>query len=729
MSIKYRDELRTFFLEGKNFSYAMRITEEGYLYHAYYGERIPECDLSYYATSVAASHNATIPGSNKRLCSVMQEYSTPFLGDFREPALIPLGENGSRACEFKYDSHEILSEKPCIRSGIPTARGKETLKITLRDPDTGLSVYLFYTVYADEDILTRRAEIVNSTDGTLHLERALSMTLDLYDGDYELITIHGRHAHERNPQVSKLIQGRISVGNTRGVTSHHNAPVAILRRPCTTEESGEVFAFSLTYSGSHYESFELDECMHTRVSIGINPESFDWKLDRGESFETPEVVLCYSNEGMGGMTRRHHDFFRRYMISPRWVNVRRPVVLNSWEGMHFTFDRNRLIETIDRLEGLGIDTFVLDDGWFGARNNDRAGLGDWFVNEEKLPGGLKVIADHCHEKGLNFGLWIEPEMVNPDSELYRSHPDWAISTPGRTPREARNQLVLDLTRSDVLDYVKNAMYKAISESGASYIKWDMNRSLCENFSRALPSDRQGEVQHRYVLGVYELARYLTDSFPDIFFEGCSGGGGRFDAAALAFFPQIWASDNTDAYSRARIQYGTELIYPLSTCSNHISRSPNRQTGRVTDTETRRNIAYFGAFGYEFDITKLSDEDIARIPSDVAKYHEIEDLMLEGDLYRGRVITDEKDGGNELLQTVVSKDKRRAVTVLFQALTEVTMSPVIKIEGLCDDMMYRIEELDLTLPGAVLRHLGVTVPRFKHDFGSILLTLTAVDEKA
>lgn len=724
MSIRYCDECRTFFLSGKRFSYFMRVTPEGYLYHAYYGERMPETDLSYYRPDIAGSCNTTIHGTRRRLCSVMQEYATGFLGDFREPALIPLDERGCRMCDLKYVSYEILSEKPAIRSGIPTARGGETLKITLRDETSGVEVYLFYTVYPDEDIITRRAEIVNATSGNIHLERALSITLDFYDNEYEMLTYQGRHNGERYPQANSLIQGRVSVGNIRGTSSHHHAPLVILRRPGAGEEQGEVFAASLTYSGSHYESVEVDESFRTRLSMGINPESFNWKLEPGESFETPEAVLCYSPEGMGGMTRRYHDFMRKYIINPRWVNTPRPLVLNSWEGMHFKFDRDRLFETIDRIEGLGIDTFVLDDGWFGARNSDRAGLGDWFVNEEKLPGGLKAVADRCHERGLKFGLWIEPEMVNPDSDLYRAHPDWALSAPDRKPYEARNQLVLDFSRRDVVVYIKKVMYDVIANSGAEYIKWDMNRSLSEDWSHALPADREGEVQHRYVLGVYELARFLTESFPDIFFEGCTGGGGRFDAAVLTFFPQIWTSDNTDAYDRVRIQYGTELIYPISASSNHVSLSPNIRNGRIIGADTRRNVAYFGSYGYEFDVNKVPADELERIPADIKKYREIEDLMQTGDLYRGKTTFD--GDCNEMIQTVVSKDRRSAVAIYFQALNSLAIAPRIRIPGLADDVVYSVEELGLTLPGIVLRNVGLALPRFKGDFGSLLLTFKAVD---
>lgn len=724
MSIGYCEENRAFYLSGKHFSYIMRVTPEGYLNHDYYGELLPMQDLSYYRPEVSTSCNTTIIGTRLRLCSVMQEYATEFAGDFREPALVPLDKDGCRMCDLKYVSHEILAEKPGIRSGIPTARGGETLKITLADSVSGIRVYLFYTVYEDEDIITRRAEIVNTTENAVHLERALSMTLDFHDSDFEMITLTGRHNRERYPQRVGLIQGRVSVGNIRGATSHEHAPFVILCRPGATEESGEVFAVSLTYSSSHYDSVEVDESFRTRLSMGINPESFDWKLCGGESFETPEAVLCYSGEGLGAMTRHYHDFFRKYMINPRWVNARRPVVLNSWEGMHFRFDRDRLFDTIDRIEGLGIDTFVLDDGWFGARDNDHAGLGDWFVNEQKLPGGLRAVADRCHQRGLKFGLWIEPEMVNPDSDLYRAHPDWAITAPGRTPFESRNQLVLDFSRKDVVDYIKKLMCDVIASSGAEYIKWDMNRSLTENWSHALPADRQGEVQHRYVLGVYELARCLTETFPDIFFEGCAGGGGRFDAAMLSFFPQIWTSDNTDAYDRVRIQYGTELIYPLSASSNHVSLSPNIRNGRIVNADTRRNIAFFGAYGYEFDVNKVPEEELARIPADVEKYRAFESLMQTGDLYRGRTTFD--DQYNDMLQVVVSKDKNHAVLVYFQALNLISLSPKIKIPGLDDNKTYRVEEFGLTLPGSVLRNLGLVLPRSKQDFASFLININAVD---
>lgn len=719
--ISFCEKCNQFFLSGKDFSYIMRVNPEGYLTNAYYGARIAPADLSYYKPEWVGSFNTGIPGTKIRYSDLEQEYGTWGLGDYREPALIACDERGSRVTDLRYDGFEILPEKPAVASGIPTARGGETLKIRLRDTDTGLAVYLYYTVYEEENILTRRAEIVNGTRGSLILERALTMTLDFFDSDFEMLTLWGHHAREKTPQRTPLHHGRSSIGNMRGTTSSHHAPFAALLRPGTGEEQGEVYAFSLTYSGSHYESAEVDEAGRVRFSCGIQPESFAWKLAAGESFETPEAVLNYSAAGLGQMTRQYHDFYRNYMIAPRWVHARRPVVLNSWEGMHFSFDRDRLFDTIDKLPATGIELFVLDDGWFGARNNDRAGLGDWVCNETKLPGGLIAIADRCHQNGIRFGLWIEPEMVNPDSDLYRAHPDWAIAVPGRAAIPSRNQYVLDFSNPEVVDYIKKAMFDAISISGADYIKWDMNRPLTENFSAFLPADRMGELQHRYVLGMYALAKYLTETFPEILFEGCSGGGGRFDGAMLAYFPQIWSSDNTDADDRTQIQYGTTLQFPLSASSNHVSISPNIRNGRIINISTRTNIAYGGTFGYEFDVNKMPEKELERIPADIEKYHRIDDIIRDGDLYRG----ENRHESNEMTMAVVSKDKKRAVVTYYQALNPHKMNPRFRINGLADDMVYHIEELNLDLRGDVLRRIGLALPRFKHDFASVTLTLEAL----
>lgn len=719
--IVYSEETQSFYLSGKDFGYAMYVGPGDYLCHAYYGRKTAPCDFRYYKAEWVASFNPTIPGMKTPLASLLSEYSTAFLGDYREPALVSLDCRGSRVADLKYDSFEILAEKPEIRSGIPAARGGETLVVNLRDRDTGLAVKLYYTVYEDENIITRRAEIINGTGAPVTLLRALSYTLDFYESDYDLLTLCGHHAKEKYPERGPLRTGRTCIGNTRGTTSANHANFAALLSAGTDEEKGEVFASSLVYSGSHFECAEVDESGRTRLTAGINPDSFAWKLEAGESFETPEAALCYSCEGLGGMTRSYHDFWRRYMINPRWVSKRRPVVLNSWEGMHFTFDRDRLFDTIDLLKDSGIELFVLDDGWFGVRNNDRSGLGDWFVNEDKLPGGLRPIADRCRENGIGFGLWIEPEMVNPDSDLYRAHPDWAIAVPGREAIQSRNQLVLDFSRDEVVDAVAGMMKKVISGSGACYIKWDMNRPLTENWSAALPPERQGEVQHRFVLGMYRLARELTEAFPDILFEGCSGGGGRFDGAMLRYFPQIWSSDNTDADDRSVIQYGTGLVLPFSASSNHVSLSPNIRNGRIISARTRTDVAYLGTFGYEFDVRKYPADEFAAIREDVEKYKQIAPLVLDGDVYREGCRLD----SNEYVVSLVSKDKKSAYVTYYQALNPHKKNPKFRIPGLDEDKIYRVEELGLELPGSVLVRLGVCIPRFKKDFATFTLTLSAV----
>ncbi|MBQ8441043.1 MAG: alpha-galactosidase [Clostridia bacterium] len=715
---------KQFHLKGKNFSYVFGADRFEYLCHKYYGAPISDdADLGYfYRSHVYNDYTAHIPGVRDRFSSIYPEYPVANYGEFRDYAICVEDSRGCRVTDLHYEGFEILSEKPAIKSGIPTSRGGETLVISLWDEVLSLRVKLYYTVYEEENIITRRAEIENCGKEPVKLLRALSMSLDFFDHDFNILTLRGGHHEERHECLTPANYGKVSVGNCRGNSSHQNSPFIALLRPNVTEETGDVFACSLMYSGSHYECAEVDQYGKTRMMAGIQPETFTWKLESGERFETPEAILCYSDEGLGKMSRSYHDFYRNYVINPNFVYRPRPVVLNSWEGMHFNFDNKRLLSAIDAVKGSEIDTFVLDDGWFGARNNDKAGLGDWFVNTEKLPGGLKEISDHCHEAGMNFGLWIEPEMINPDSDLYRAHPDWIISAPDRKPILSRNQCILDLTRRDVLDHIKSAMYRVISESGANYIKWDCNRHMTENWSHLLPADQQGEVQHRYILGVYELATYLTESFPDILFEGCSGGGGRFDGAMLKFFPQYWTSDNTDANDRTEIQYGTGLCFPLSTHSCHVSASPNIRNGRSTSVRARTNIARQGILGYEFDPLRVSEEELSTIAENIKKYRATERLVLEGDLYR----RENRLHSNFMSQTVVSKDKKQAMMVFYQALNPHNSDLIARAAGLDPDRHYRIEELDTVLSGSVLCNVGIYLERMPGDFDAVLFTLTAVD---
>ncbi len=712
---------KTFTLTGKDFSYIIFVDNHGYLCNRYFGAKIPDEDISYYKPAWQCGRTAQIDGSEDKYDDLMLEYSVSGNGDYREGAFLAEDSNGSRFFDLRYKGYEMLAKKPKLQSAMPVARGEETLVITLADEAEGFEVKLYYTVYENENIITRRAELVNAGAKPIKLLRALSMTLDLYDSNYKMLKLWGNHENERCVDIHKLHHGVQAVGTTRGTSSHEYNPFITLMRPNAEEESGEVVGILLMYSGSHYEALEMDNSSRARIVAGINPHDFSWKLEAGECFETPEAVICYSCGGLGGMSRGYHDFFREYVINPNFVHKPRPVVLNSWEGMRFTFDKDRLFSAIDDIKNTGIDTFVLDDGWFGTRDSSKSALGDWFENKQKLGGGLHVIADYCHQNGLNFGLWIEPEMVSPDSDLYRAHPDWAISTPDHTPIVSRNQCVLDFSRREVLDYIKQLMHDVVANSGANYIKWDMNRPLTENFSRTLPAERAQELQHRFVLGVYELAKYLTESFPDILFEGCSSGGGRFDGAMLAYFPQIWTSDDTDAHERTKIQYGTSLCYPLSSSSNHVSISPNLKTGRITPQSTRRDIAYNGPFGYEFDTNKIPADDIESIAEDIDKYREIQDLMLYGDLYRMSNTFE----GNEFCQIVVSKDKSRAHLTYYQAINTHKGAPRIKVYGLAENRKYNIPELDLTLSGAVLKNVGLVLPKPMCDFATVTLSFKKI----
>lgn len=715
---------KQFHLKGKDFSYLFGADRFDYLSHRYYGAALSDdADLRYlYQPHYKNDYTAQIDGARDRYSAIFPEYPVANYGEFRDYALCVEDARGCRVTDPRFESFEILAQKPEITSGIPTARGGETLVISLWDATLALRVKLYYTVYEEENILTRRAVIENCGKEPIKLLRALSCSLDFFDHDFNVLTLSGGHHEERHERISSANYGKIVAGNSRGNSSHQHSPFIALLRPNVSEETGDVYACSLMYSSSHYECVEVDQYGKTRMLAGIQPETFTWKLESGEAFETPEAVLCYSDAGLGKMSRSYHDFYRNYVIDPNFVYRSRPVVLNSWEGMHFTFDNKRLLAAIDAVKGSEIDTFVLDDGWFGARNNDKAGLGDWYVNTQKLPGGLKEISDHCHEAGMNFGLWIEPEMINLDSDLYRAHPDWIISSPDRKPVLSRNQCILDLTRRDVLDYMKDAMYRVISESGANYIKWDCNRHMTENWSRQLPADRQGEVQHRYILGVYELAKYLTESFPDILFEGCSGGGGRFDGAMLKYFPQYWTSDNTDANDRTVIQYGTGLCFPLSTHSCHVSASPNIRNGRATSVRSRTFIARQGVLGYEFDPLRVSEEELSTIAENIKKYRETEMLVLKGDLYRRQNTLH----GNTMSQTIVSKDKNEAMTVFYQALNPHNGDLIVRMAGLDPQKHYRVEEMDMTASGSVLCNVGIPLPAMPRDFDAVLLTMRAVD---
>ena len=700
-------ENNTFYLSGKNYSYIFFVNEYGFLEQLYYGKKLPGREnLDYAAMREIRSFSPYIGEARNRNFShdlVKEEYPSFQRGDYRVPALICRFGNGAGIYELTYEGYEVKNGEIEVE-GMPHARyGGQTLIITLSDKRENLTVKLNYVVYDDSDVLIRNAEIINGEQGEIELNRAFSFSEDLTDGRYELLRLEGAHLRERTPERIPLGHGITEMGSYRGTSSHQLNPFIALLEKHTTETSGTVYAFGLIYSGSFSLKTEKDQFDNVRVTGGISDVGFFWKLKSGERFVTPQAILVYSACGLGHMSRELSDFHRRHIISSDKVFSARPVVIDNWEATYYDFDNQKLCALVEKASEIGVDTLVLDDGWFGKRDGDKDSLGDWYINTDKLKGGFSTIINKCKKCGMKFGLWFEPEMISENSEMFRKHPDWAIAEDGRRPCEGRNEYVLDFSKDEVVDAVYFQMEKILSEYDITYVKWDMNRHLSDCFSHALPADRQGELAHRYMLGVYKLADRLTNRFKNVLFEGCSGGGGRFDSGMLYYFPQIWTSDNTEAHERTIIQYGTSLAYPLSSMICHVSASPNQQTGRCTPGFTRGAIAGLGSFGFEVDFSKCSSEELKEMKGMIAAYKEISPLILRGELFRLKnPLEDEMFGF-----CVVSQDKREAYAVVETGLRRANIrTPYIKFDGLEATARYRVKERDKILYGATLMNLGL-----------------------
>ena len=714
----YFDKLSDgFILSGKNYSYAMFVNRTGYLQHLYYGKKIGESDLAFLIKTQGEKLSPNPEDINADMLTDCMPSECGFFGrgDFRSATVIAEREDGSVMSSFKYVKHAIsggvarIKGQPCVR------KADNTLTITLKDDFSDIEIDLNYSVSDNSDVLIKNTEMRNTGKTCIKLKKAFSFCTNLPDIDkqYSALRLAGSWASERRPVITPLAEGTLRIESTRGYSSHQMNPfMAILAEGCG-EDSGECYGYNLIYSGSFALTAEMTSDKNIRVQGGINDYLFGWELDGGESFITPQIALCYSAEGLGGLSRAYHDFFREYVIDPKRVYERRPIVINNWEATYFGFDNEKLLAIIDEAAKLGIDAFVLDDGWFGKRDDDKSGLGDWFVNNKKLKGGLKPVIDRCKKNGMKFGLWFEPEMISEDSDLYRAHPDWAIKKEGVEPCRGRNQLVLDFTRKEVVDYIFKAVSKVIEENDIAYVKWDKNRDITENFSASLPADRQGEFAHRYTLGFYDLAERLTSAFPDVFFEGCAGGGGRFDGGALYYFPQIWTSDDTDGLERTKIQWGTSMCYPVSAMSCHVSACPNHQTQRITPFKTRGAIASLGATGYELDLTKLTAEEKEQVKEQIANYKRIDGLILKGDLFRlaNPFETD------YFCEMIVAKDKTEAYVVGERFRGDpCDHDRLLKLNGLDENKTYTIKELCVTASGKALMSAGVHYPRLP-DCGS------------
>ena len=695
MAIIFHEESRCFHLYNNEVSYIMRIMENEQMENLYYGKRIHDKeDFTYFHDEAMRSQmSVCIPEPGiLSMQYTRQEYPVYGTGDYRSPALCIAQENGSRIVNFVYASHEIYKGKkeilPLPATYVESEDEAESLEITLHDEVMDTDLILTYTIYADYPVITRNARFEQKGNSKIVLERAMSASVEFLDMDYEMVQLSGAWSRERYVKNRKLEMGIQAVQSLNGTCcgAEHN-PFVALKRVHTTENQGEVYGFSLVYSGNYLAQVEVSTFDMTRVMLGINPEDFCWELKQGESFQTPEVVMVYSDKGLNKMSQTYHRLYRKRLMRGEWRDKARPILLNNWEATYFDFNEEKILNIAKKAKEAGVELFVLDDGWFGARNDDYRGLGDWYVNLDKLPDGISGLSRKVEELGLKFGLWVELEMVNKDSDLYRAHPDWIISAPERFESHARHQNVLDFSRKEVVDYIYEMIAKVIRESSISYIKWDMNRYMTEPYSKGTDSSQQGKVMHKYILGVYDLYTRLTTEFPEILFESCASGGARFDPAMLYFAPQTWTSDDTDASERTTIQYGTSYVYPIVSMGSHVSAVPNHQLHRITPIETRANVAYFGTFGYELDLNLLSEAEMERVKKQITFMKEYRNLIqVDGDFYR--LLSPFE--GNETSWMVVSQNKEQAVVGFYQRLNKVNASWLrLKLAGLDENTLYEV----------------------------------------
>nr|MBO4518027.1 alpha-galactosidase [Clostridia bacterium] len=720
--IKYLKREKVFVLNGKSFTYALFVNKADFLQNIYFDKKISKNKL----IEIANAADAALPCAEDKnfdmgFDKMPTEYAFYGRGDYNEPTAVFERQDGALFSRFRYKGHKIKKVLPQL-GVMPCVRGAgDTLTITLKDDFSDVEINLNYTVFAKYDIIVRNAEIVNRGENTVKIRKAFSFCLQTRENDLELIRFYGRWAKERMPEITPIGHGITRIQSIRGTSSHQLNPFVILKQKRCKERTGKCLGFQLVYSGSFAFCAELSGNDTLRVQGGISDSFFSWNLETGERFITPQVLIGYSDKGLGGLSSGYHDFIRNRIINPDFAYKTRPIVINNWEATYFNFDDKKICTIIDAAADLGIDTFVLDDGWFGKRDTDTTGLGDWFVNENKLKGGLDGVIRHCRDKGMSFGLWFEPEMVSEDSDFYRRHPDYIVGKRGVKPAMGRTQFVLDFTRKEVVDSVFDAVSAILSRYDISYVKWDMNRSLSEYFSESLAPDRQGEFFHRYTLGVYDLAKRLTSRFNDILFEGCASGGGRFDAGMLYYFPQIWTSDNTDAADRAKIQWGTSFGYPISAMSCHVSTCPNHQTGRTTPFETRGNVASLGPTGYELDLTLLTEEEKNLVKKQISDYKRTAGLVLTGDFYR----LCDPCKGDAFCVCIVSKDRCKAYLV-YTAFTDMKKEVKIKIPCLDKKGTYLIDLSDERVSGKELTSIGITVSALK-KYQSIALNIIKLQE--
>ena len=734
--ISFDEEKKLFRLDTANSTYCILISERGYLAHCYYGSKIGGDDVSYLTRQkeYGFSDSPVFREKLSLLDFLPQEIPTSGVGDFRESALAVTNSNGNNAVELKYKSYEIfngtnrLTGLPCVFDSVDAK--SQTLRITACDEVLGISADLFYTVFDDTDAIVRSVKITSNAKEAVYIKRALSASFDMDNDSYDTISLNGSWARERHIDRHPIHMGIQKSCSVRGETSHQEQPFTAILERNADWNMGKVYGLNLIYSGNFTAQIQRNQFDSLRASIGINPENFSWKLNCGESFETPQAVLVFSDKGLNGMSHAFHDLYRNHLIRSPYKNKMRPVLINNWEGTYFDFDTEKLLDIAREAHKDGIEMLVMDDGWFGKRSFDDNSLGDWIVNEKKLKGGLKYLVDQVNALGMKFGIWFEPEMVSPDSDLFRAHPDWAIQIKGREPGMSRCQYVLDITRKEVRDHIMNSLEAVLHSANVEYVKWDMNRQLCDIGSVDLPADQMGEFYHRYVLAVYSMQEQLVTDFPNLLLENCSGGGARFDPGMFYYGPQIWCSDDTDAFERLAIQEGTALVYPLSTMGAHVSVCPNHACGRTTPFKTRGYVALSGTFGYELDITKLSEDDRKMIPRQIALYKKFSPLVREGIYYR---IASASENREFDAWASISRDRKQALMTFVQIFNHPNFKTrMIKIPGLNENTMYKVSWPDedqekyppLKLSGSTIMNAGIPIRRDWGDFQAQLIYLEA-----
>lgn len=731
MNIIWHERTQQFHLYNDEISYIMYVQPNGEMGQLYFGSRIHDReDFSYlFYRGMKSMVAVDAPEENFSMELNRQEYPGFGTTDFGMNAYEVEYEDASKVSNFKYVSHRIFAGKSQLE-GLPATYADDgeamSLVITLSDIRSKLNLELSYTIFKDYSVITKNARFINQGEEKVILHKALSACIDLPDQNYEWMQFSGAWARERMPVVRKIEQGTVSIESKRGGSSANQNPFIIVKRCNTDDFSGEAIGMSFVYSGNFIAAADADTYGRLRLLMGIHPDTFRWPLEAGDGFTTPEVVAAYTNGGLNDLSQTYHALYNNHLVRGRWKNHARPILLNNWEATFMDFTQESILKIAAKAKEAGAELFVLDDGWFGARNDDYAGLGDWVENREKLPGGMKELAQKINDLGLEFGFWIEPEMVNPDSDLYRAHPDWAFAVPGRVPALGRHQYVLDFSRDEVVDYIFDMLFRVIDGANISYIKWDMNRSLTDVYSNGAKPELQGCVYHKYVLGVYRLYEKLISAFPDILFESCSSGGARFDAGMLFYAPQAWCSDNTDGADRVLIQYGSTYGYPVSSIGAHVSAVPNQQTGRTVPIKFRADVACFGTFGYELDLNHISEEEFCEVKEQIAFMKNHRQLLQFGKFYR--LASPFESNINAWM--VVSEDQTRALAGVYTMRAGVNgLNGRIRLQGLDENKLYHIRSC--AYYGDELMHAGLALnsenaPDYtmEKDYSSCLIDLCA-----